>query len=107
MLESLSKLPHRDAAGGSAAIIDLHPDFFGNAEEAPRLLAAIVKTAFFSLGVGQLQWNVVSAERMLQAQKDPEHYGNLQVRVAGYSQKFMFIEKKLQDHLIARHKHTG
>ena len=107
MLESLAKMPHKDAAGGSAAIIDLHPDFFGNAKEAPELLASLVKTAFFSLGVGQLQWNVVSAERMLQAQKDPENYGNLQVRVAGYSQKFKFIERKLQDHLIARHKHMG
>ena len=106
MLESLAKMPHKDAAGGSAAIIDLHPDFFGNADEAPRLLATLVKTAFFSLGVGQLQWNVVSAERMIQAQNDPERYGNLQVRVAGYSQKFKFIDRKLQDHLIARHKHT-
>ncbi|MBO4345589.1 MAG: hypothetical protein J5833_07525 [Victivallales bacterium] len=107
MLESLAQMPHKDAAGGSAAIIDLHPDFFGNAEEAPKLLATLVKTAFFSLGVGQLQWNIVSAERMIQAQKDPEHYGNLQVRVAGYSQKFKFIERKLQDHLIARHKHSS
>ena len=106
MLESLAQMPHKDAAGGSAAIIDLHPDFFGNADEAPRLLATLVKTAFFSLGVGQLQWNVVSAERMIQAQNDPERYGNLQVRVAGYSQKFKFIDRKLQDHLIARHKHT-
>ncbi len=106
MLKSLAGLPHKDAAGGSAAIIDLHPDFFDDAEEAPRLLATLIKTAFFSLGVGQLQWNIVSAERMIQAQQDPEHYGNLQVRVAGYSQKFKYIEKNLQDHLIARYKHT-
>ena len=70
------------------------------------MLAILIRTAFFSLGVGQLQWNVVSAERMIQAQKDPEHYGNLQVRVAGYSQKFKLIERNLQNHLIARHKHT-
>ena len=106
MLRSLGRLPHADAAGGSAAIIDLHPDFFGNAEDAPKLLATLVKTAFFSLGIGQLQWNIVSAERMIQAQNDPEHYGNLQVRVAGYSQKFIFIERTLQNHLIARYKHT-
>jgi len=54
-----------------------------------------------------LQWNVVTEERLRQAQEDPEHYGNLVVRVAGYSQMFKLIPKDLQDHMIARTKHRA
>ncbi|MBO4528236.1 MAG: hypothetical protein J5743_11440 [Victivallales bacterium] len=107
MLESLGRQPHEEAAGGSAAIIDLHPSLFKNGVDGPKLLAELIRTAFFKLGVGQLQWNVVTAEDMQRAQDDPEHYGNLQVRVAGYSQMFKLIERNLQNHLIARHKHEN
>lgn len=107
MLTSLGRQPHNEAAGGSAAIIDLHPSLFKNCENGPKLLATLIRTAFFELGVGQLQWNVVTAEDMIRAQKDPEHYGTLQVRVAGYSQMFKLIEPNLQNHLIARHKHEN
>ncbi|MBP5638996.1 MAG: hypothetical protein J6X55_05940 [Victivallales bacterium] len=105
MLGSLSRQPHDEAAGGSAAIIDLHPNLLNDAENGPRLLADLIRTAFFKLGVGQLQWNVVTAEDMLRAQRDPEHFGTLQVRVAGYSQMFKLIDHDLQNHLISRHKH--
>jgi pyruvate-formate lyase len=59
------------------------------------------------MGVGQLQWNVVTAERLIKAQADPERYGNLPVRVAGYSQMFKLVDKPLQDHIIARTKHRS
>ncbi len=61
--------------------------------------------AAMSLGVGQLQWNVTTAERLERAQEDPERYGNIAVRVAGYSQMFRLIDRELQDHIIARTKH--
>ena len=59
------------------------------------------------MGVGQLQWNVVTVERLRQAQRDPERYGNIPVRVAGYSQKFRLLTGELQEHIIARTKHSG
>ena len=37
--------------------------------------------------------------------RDPERYGNIAVRVAGYSQMFKLVNKELQDHIIARTKH--
>ena len=73
-------------------------------EAGQQLLSQLIRTAL-SLGVGQLQWNVVTAERLIQAQQDPEHYGNIPVRVAGYSQMFKLVNKELQDHIIARTKH--
>mgnify|MGYP000476464894 CR=1 FL=1 len=59
------------------------------------------------VGVGQLQINVVTEERLRQAQADPERYGNIPVRVAGYSQLFRLLAPELQDHIIARTKHAS
>ncbi|MDP6776021.1 MAG: pyruvate formate lyase family protein [Candidatus Latescibacteria bacterium] len=103
MLNSLSVLPHNRAAGGSAAILEVDPELVAGEAGAVRL--AQLTSSAFEMGVGQLQWNVTTAERLIQAQEDPERYGNIAVRVAGYSQMFKLIPKELQDHIIARTKH--
>lgn len=105
LLRSLAKQPHREAGGASAAIIDLHPSLF-EGENGVKRFVALLKSAL-AMGVGQMQWNVVSAERLEQAKRDPEHYGNIPVRVAGYSQLFKLIPSEIQDHLIARTKHRA
>ncbi|HOZ46853.1 MAG TPA: pyruvate formate lyase family protein [Candidatus Hydrogenedentes bacterium] len=87
MLRSLSKMPHGRAAGASAAIVDLDPKLVEGDAGAARL-AHLLRTAI-GVGVGQLQLNVTTVERLRQAQADPEHYGNLAVRVAGYPQMFI------------------
>jgi pyruvate-formate lyase len=56
-------------------------------------------------GVGQMQWNVVSADVLRKAQANPEHYRNLCVRVSGYSQQFVLLDREMQEHIIARTKH--
>lgn len=104
MLRSLAKLPHRRAAGASAAILDLDPRCLDGVEGVPRLTNLL--RAAVQMGVGQLQINVVTAERLEQARQDPERYGNIPVRVAGYSQMFRLLSADLQDHVIARTKHT-
>jgi formate C-acetyltransferase len=103
MLRSLARLPHARAAGASAAIVDLDPKLIDGAEGVERLVQLV--TAAMAMGVGQIQWNIVSAERLRQAQADPERYGNIAVRVAGYSQLFRLIDREIQDHIIARTKH--
>ena len=105
LLRSLSLQPHREAGGASAAIIDLHPSLF-QGESGVKRFVALLKSAL-AMGVGQMQWNVVSAERLEKAKRDPEHYGNIPVRVAGYSQLFKLIPSEIQDHLIARTKHRA
>lgn len=104
MLRSLSKLPHRRAAGASAAILDLDPTCVAGADGVTRLTTLL--RAALGLGVGQLQINVVTAERLEQARRDPERFGNIPVRVAGYSQMFRLLSADLQDHVIARTKHV-
>ncbi|MFH1566903.1 MAG: pyruvate formate lyase family protein, partial [Gemmatimonadota bacterium] len=103
LLHSIGRLPHDRAAGATAAIVELEPALV-EGEEGVERLGQLIRTAL-DLGVGQLQWNVCTAERLLQAQQDPERYGNLTVRVAGYSQMFKLIPRELQDHIIARTKH--
>jgi len=105
MFKSLSKLPHKRAAGASAAIIDIHPDFI-KGEDGVELLTGLLTSAM-SLGVGQLQMNMVSEERLRLALSDLENYGNIPVRVAGYSQIFKQLTNELQEHVIARMKHKS
>lgn len=103
MLNSLARLPHDRAAGASAAIVELDPAVLAGADGVDRLCELILGA--MAMGVGQLQWNVTTVDRLRQAQQDPERYGNITVRVAGYSQMFKLVEKELQEHIIARTKH--
>ena len=57
---------------------------------------------YLSMGGMQMQFNVVSRDTLLRAQKDPSKYQNLIVRVAGYSAYFVNLEKKVQQDIIER-----
>ena len=103
MLKSLSKLPHDMAAGASAAIVEVSPKMFEGGDGVKRM-SDIIKT-LLAMRIGQIQFNVVTADRLKLAQKEPDKYGNISVRVAGFSQMFKLIGKELQDHIIARTKH--
>ncbi|MEW6616381.1 MAG: pyruvate formate lyase family protein [Thermodesulfobacteriota bacterium] len=54
------------------------------------------------LGISHIQFNVVDRETLLAAQKNPENYQDLIVRVAGYSAYFVDLSKGLQDSIIKR-----
>jgi pyruvate formate-lyase/glycerol dehydratase family glycyl radical enzyme len=58
--------------------------------------------AWCDMGVPHVQFNVVDNATLKDAQKHPEKYTNLIVRVAGYSTYFVDLSKGLQDHIIAR-----
>jgi formate C-acetyltransferase len=103
MLKSLSKLPHDMAAGASAAIVEVSPKMFEGSDGVKRM-SDIIKT-LLAMRIGQIQFNVVTVEQLKLAQKEPDKYGNISVRVAGFSQMFKLIGKELQDHIIARTKH--
>ena len=58
-------------------------------------------------GLSNIQFNVVDADTLIDAQNHPDKYRNLAVRVSGFSQKFYLLDKSLQDHIIARTKHEN
>lgn len=71
-------------------------------EKGLNVLEAVIRT-FFDKQHGQhIQVNVVDNETLRSAQKDPQSYRNIMVRVAGYSAYFVDLEKDIQDNIIAR-----
>lgn len=64
-------------------------------------LAALVRS-YFNMDGHHIQFNVVDRETLLDAQRHPEQYENLIVRVAGYSDYFNNLDKALQDEIINR-----
>jgi formate C-acetyltransferase len=69
-----------------------------------RKLSDLIRT-YFSLGGKHIQFNVVSRETLLDAQKHPENYRDLIVRVAGYSAYFVQLGKTIQDEIVGRMEH--
>jgi pyruvate-formate lyase len=99
IINSASKI---DQALYASTLLNMkfHPSTLGSTEDL-RKLTSLIKT-YFSLGGKHIQFNVVSREMLLEAQRQPESHADLVVRVAGYSAYFVQLGKKVQDEIIAR-----
>ena len=99
VFKSVGKLDHAKT-GGTLLNQKLTPDLL-NGEREREKLAQLIK-AFFRMGSHHVQFNVVGADLLREAQENPEEYQNLIVRVAGYSDYFVNLTEGLQDEIIAR-----
>lgn len=99
VIKSASKIDHL-RTGGTLLNQKFTPQFFED-EEAISKIASLVRT-YFRLDGHHIQFNVVSAETLKEAQKFPENYKNLIVRVAGYSDYFNDLGEELQEEIICR-----
>jgi formate C-acetyltransferase len=99
-LNSVSKLNLKLASNGTLLNMKFLPLFF----EGPRALKKFVLLlrGFCRLHIPHVQFNVVSAETLRQAQANPDEFRSLVVRVAGYSAYFIELDKELQDEIIRR-----
>ncbi|MGB4204269.1 MAG: trans-4-hydroxy-L-proline dehydratase [Bacteroidales bacterium] len=104
VLQSAAKIDHIKT-GGTLLNQKFSPSFF-NSEEAITKLAALVRT-YFKLDGHHIQFNVVNADTLRDAQKHPERYRDLIVRVAGYSDYFNDLGETLQNEIIERTEHEG
>ncbi len=102
VLQSASKIDHIKT-GGTLLNQKFSPSFFGS-DEAITKLSALIRTYFREDG-HHIQFNVVDAETLREAQKHPEKYRNLIVRVAGYSDYFNDLGEALQNEIIRRTEH--
>jgi len=94
-----------DKTGGALLNQKLSPDLLAS-EEGIKKLAQLIRV-FFNLGGHHVQFNVVSAELLREAQKRPQDFQDLMVRVAGYSDYFVNLPRGLQEEIIARTEQRG
>lgn len=102
VIKSASKIDHL-RTGGTLLNQKFSPEFFED-EGSYQKLTALIRS-YFSLDGHHIQFNVVSAETLRDAQKNPEMYRDLIVRVAGYSDYFNDLGEDLQNEIIRRTEH--
>ena len=102
VIKSASKIDHL-RTGGTLLNQKFSPQFFED-EDSYDSLTSLIRS-YFSLDGHHIQFNVVNAETLKDAQKHPELYRDLIVRVAGYSDYFNDLGEDLQNEIINRTEH--
>ncbi|MCD7893082.1 MAG: glycyl radical protein [Erysipelotrichaceae bacterium] len=105
VFKSVSKLPTHEITGGVLLNQKVTPQMLST-EENKEKLEMIIKTFFNRLDGYHVQYNVVSRDTLIDAQKHPEKHRDLIVRVAGYSAFFNVLSKATQDDIIGRTEQT-
>lgn len=104
-MRSCAKMDQDIHSGGTLLNMRLSHDLVATRRQR-NLLTSIVQS-FFDMGAFHIQFNTLSTETLLDAQKHPENYKDLLVRVAGYSTQFVHLSKGLQDSIISRSVHDS
>ncbi len=104
VIKSVAKMDHA-RTGGTLLNQKFTPQLLKDDEGLDRLVQ-LVRT-YFKLDGHHIQFNVVDAATLRAAQKNPEQYRDLIVRVAGYSDYFCDLGQALQDEIIARTEHQS
>lgn len=104
VIKSASKIDHLKT-GGTLLNQKFSPQFFEDEESYAQITALI--RSYFKLDGHHIQFNVVNADTLRDAQKNPELYRDLIVRVAGYSDYFNDLGEDLQNEIIRRTAHES
>lgn len=99
VIKSLGKLD-QTKSGGTLLNVRFVPSLLKRDEDLKKLVSLI--RAYFNMGGHHIQFNIVDTQTLLDAQKQPENYKDLLVRVAGYSDYFNDMTEQLQNEIIAR-----
>ena len=102
-IKSVANLEHINLVQGTIFNMKMHPGPLAT-QAGMQKWANLIRT-YFDLGGWEIQFNVVSADTLREAQKHPENYKDLVVRVVGYSAFFVELDKVVQDDIIARTEH--
>lgn len=97
---SVSRLDHFIVSNGTLFNQKFHPSALSGREGLEKFVA-LIRSYFDQKGM-HMQFNVVDRDTLLDAQKHPEKYKHLVVRVAGYSALFTTLSRSLQDDIIRR-----
>lgn len=102
---SVAKIPQTLAINGVNCNMKFMPTLL-KAPEDRQKLTDLIRT-YFSLGGMHIQFNVLTREKLLDAQKHPEKHRSLVVRVAGYSAFFVELDHDIQNEIISRTEYGG
>ena len=102
---SVAHLDHGIASNGTLFNQKFHPSALAGMDGLEKFVAYL-RTYFDQKGM-HVQYNVVTKETLIEAQKNPEKYKTLVVRVAGYSALFTTLSRSLQDDIINRTEQSG
>ena len=103
VINSLSKVNSVEQSLSNILNMRLNPEMF-NHEDGFNRLASFIRT-LVDQNIQEVQFNVVSADTLRAAQKEPDKYRGLVVKIAGYNAFFTQLTKPLQDGIIARTEH--
>jgi len=104
VIKSVSKIDHA-RTGGTLLNQKFSPQLL-DAEQGLDKLAHLIRT-YFKLDGHHIQFNVVNADTLRDAQKHPEKHRDLMIRVAGYSDYFVDLSIELQNEIIKRTEHQS
>jgi formate C-acetyltransferase len=104
VMNSVATLDHSIASNGTLLNQKFHPNVVAG-EEGIYKFIDVVKTYFDQKGM-HVQFNVITREKLVDAQANPEKYRNLVVRVAGYSAQFVSLDSAVQNDIINRTEQT-
>jgi pyruvate formate-lyase/glycerol dehydratase family glycyl radical enzyme len=104
LINSVSKLDFLEIPNGSVLDINLHPSAI-NGSEGLDAFVALIKT-YFAKGGYALQFNIFDTEMLREAQRFPERYATLQIRVTGWNVYFITLSEYEQNQFIEENKHT-
>jgi pyruvate-formate lyase len=103
VVKSFTKSDLSKTINGGPLTMEFHSSIFSTTAGIDNV-ARLVKS-FIQLGGHQLQLNAINRDILLKAQKEPENYRNLIVRVWGWSAYFVELDKEYQEHLISRQEY--
>jgi len=104
-MRSSAKVNHDVHTGGTLLNLRLGEDLLAT-PRGKHNLGAVIRS-YFALGAFHVQFNTVSTETLREAQKKPEMYKDLLVRVAGYSTQFVNLSPEMQEAIIIRNAHKN
>ena len=101
MLRSVAKkIDHSVCRHGNILNVKFH--LMALKGEGMKKLVDLIRTFFVDLIGWQMQFNILSADQLSDAQEHPINYQNLIVKVAGYCGQFINMDRKLRDQIILR-----
>ena len=105
VLRSVSRIDFTNVLGAPVNI-RMHPSAIGKNPEMQKKWASLIRT-YFKMGGEQLQPTVVSTDVLKAAQKHPDEYLNLVVKVGGYRAYFVDLGHEIQNEVISRSEHRS